>query len=88
MNPNLFSSRAVQRIAENKIREAIEAGKFDNLRGAGEPIPDLDEPVDELWWVRRWIKRERLSKEIALGSVGAMKEAIREYRKARDEEKG
>jgi hypothetical protein len=28
-------------IAENKIREAIKAGEFDNLPGAGKPI-DLD----------------------------------------------
>jgi hypothetical protein len=30
------------RIAENRIREAIAEGKFDNLSGAGEPL-DLEE---------------------------------------------
>jgi Domain of unknown function (DUF1992) len=32
---------AFNRIAENKIREAMAEGKFDNLPGAGEPI-DLE----------------------------------------------
>ena len=32
----------LQKIAENKINEAIEAGEFDNLPGAGQPI-DLKE---------------------------------------------
>ena len=56
-----FGDRAIQRVAENKIREAIEQGKFDNLPGAGKPIADLDEPFDEFWWLRRWFRRERLS---------------------------
>ena len=33
---------AWERIAENKIREAIQDGEFDNLPGSGKPI-DLDE---------------------------------------------
>jgi hypothetical protein len=32
---------AFERIAENKIREAMSAGAFDNLPGAGRPV-DLD----------------------------------------------
>ncbi|MFI5178730.1 MAG: DUF1992 domain-containing protein [Vicinamibacterales bacterium] len=32
---------AFGRIAENKIREAMQAGEFDNLPGAGKPV-DLD----------------------------------------------
>jgi hypothetical protein len=30
------------KLAENRIREAIEAGEFDNLRGRGQPL-DLDD---------------------------------------------
>ena len=33
---------AWERIAENKIREAMQDGEFDNLPGSGKPI-DLDE---------------------------------------------
>jgi Domain of unknown function (DUF1992) len=43
---------------ERRIREATERGEFDNLPGAGKPIPDLDKPHDELWWVREKLRRE------------------------------
>jgi hypothetical protein len=46
---------------ERQIREANERGEFDNLPGAGKPIADLDEPHDELWWVRRKLRRENLT---------------------------
>jgi hypothetical protein len=46
---------------ERQIREGQEAGAFDNLPGFGKPIPELDEPEDDLWWVKNLLKRERLS---------------------------
>ena len=46
---------------ERQIREAAERGAFDNLPGAGKPIPDLDKPRDELWWVKQKLRREHLS---------------------------
>jgi hypothetical protein len=46
---------------DRQIREAQERGDFDNLRGAGKPIADLDRPRDELWWVRKKLKDEKLS---------------------------
>ena len=48
---------------DRKIREARERGEFDNLPGAGKPIPDLGKTHDELWWVKRLLKREGLSFE-------------------------
>ncbi len=57
-----FSRSAVERVAENKIQEAIEQGSFDHLPGAGKPIEGLDKPFDENWWVRKWIERERLKR--------------------------
>jgi hypothetical protein len=39
----------------------MERGEFDNLPGAGKPIPDLDKPHDELWWVKQKLRREHLS---------------------------
>lgn len=44
---------------ERVIREAQEAGKFDDVPGTGEPIPDIDRPYEPGWWARRWIARER-----------------------------
>lgn len=51
--------RVLLRLADQRISEAIEAGEFENLAGAGKPISDLDEPYDELWWVKKWLRRER-----------------------------
>jgi DnaJ-like protein len=56
MRPQLSPS-AIARIAENRIREAIEAGELENLPGLGKPIPGIDEPYDPLWWVKGWMKR-------------------------------
>ena len=48
---------------ERKIRESMERGEFDNLPGAGKPIPDLDRPYDELWWLRKKLRDEQFSIE-------------------------
>jgi len=47
-------------LVERKIQEAMAAGEFDDLPGAGKPIPDLDLTYDPSWWVRKWIRRERV----------------------------
>jgi hypothetical protein len=46
---------------ERQLREAAERGAFDDLPGAGKPIPDLDKPHDELWWVKQKLHRENFS---------------------------
>src|SRR4030095_9098798 len=46
---------------ERRIRDAAERGAFDNLPGAGKPIPDLDKPHDELWWIKRKLRDEELA---------------------------
>jgi hypothetical protein len=56
----LFSDRAIQIVAENKIRAAIEAGEFDNLPGYGKLSTICDEPYDPHWWIRRKLQREQL----------------------------
>jgi hypothetical protein len=45
---------------EQEIQAAITRGEFDGLRGAGQPIDGLDEPHDELWWVKDKLRREDL----------------------------
>jgi hypothetical protein len=42
------------------IREAEERGAFDNLPGAGKPLPGLDRPLDEDWWIRQKLRSEDL----------------------------
>lgn len=43
---------------ERRIREAAEAGAFAALPGFGQPIPGIDEPLDENWWVKRKLRDE------------------------------
>ncbi len=60
-----FSERALARVAENKLRAAIEAGEFDNLPGFGKPSPLINEPYDPFWWIRRKLRREQLQAHLS-----------------------
>jgi hypothetical protein len=44
-----------------QIRVAREQGAFDNLPGAGKPLPNLDQEYDLATWVRQLVQREQLS---------------------------
>lgn len=44
----------------HQIRTAEAEGAFENLEGAGKPIPDLDRPRDELAWVASYLRRENV----------------------------
>lgn len=46
---------------DKQIRDAERRGEFDNLAGKGKPLADIDEPLDELWWVKRKLKAEGVS---------------------------
>jgi hypothetical protein len=46
---------------EAQIRTAKEKGAFDNLPGAGKPLPNLDQGYDPLWWVKQLVQREQIS---------------------------
>ena len=45
---------------EYQIRRGQEAGAFDNLAGAGKPLPGIDRPRGELDWVANYARRENL----------------------------
>jgi hypothetical protein len=47
-------------VVDRQIRAAQERGEFDDLPGMGKPLPGWGTPDDELWWVRQWVRRERL----------------------------
>ena len=51
---------------EKQIREAAERGAFDDLPGAGKPLPGLNRPHDEMWWIKDKIRREGLSADALL----------------------
>lgn len=56
-------STAAERAAfvENSIQQAIRRGDFENLPGAGKPLPDLGAAHDPDWWIRRKIENEKLT---------------------------
>ena len=43
---------------DRQVREGMERGDFDDLPGHGRPLRDLDQPRDELWWVKDKLRRE------------------------------
>ncbi|MFR9729824.1 DUF1992 domain-containing protein [Saccharopolyspora sp. MS10] len=51
---------------DRQIRVAQERGEFDDLAGAGKPLPGAGEAHDELWWVKGYVEREGLSGEALL----------------------
>ncbi|WP_316760192.1 DnaJ family domain-containing protein [Streptomyces herbicida] len=47
---------------DKQIRDAQRRGEFDQLPGAGQPLPPgTDTTYDELWWVKRKMAREGLA---------------------------
>ncbi len=46
---------------DKQIREAGERGDFSALPGFGKPIPGLERPYDETWWIKAKMRREGLS---------------------------
>ncbi|MEV1333789.1 DUF1992 domain-containing protein [Micromonospora costi] len=51
---------------EAQIRSAQERGEFDNLPGAGKPIPGRNLPYDESWWIKSFLEREKLPGDLLL----------------------
>ncbi|QUH02930.1 DUF1992 domain-containing protein [Saccharopolyspora erythraea] len=66
---------------DKQIREATERGEFDNLPGAGKPLPGLNAhmPYDELWWVKQKLREENVS---ALPPTLALRKQAQEARTA------
>jgi hypothetical protein len=46
---------------EERIRESMDRGEFDDLPGAGKPLPNIDQPHDEMWWIKEKLRREKVS---------------------------
>lgn len=68
-------------VSDRLIREAMERGEFDDLPGAGKPIPGMGKAYDPNWWVKSFVERERADDErraaferieARLGSVWAL----------------
>jgi Domain of unknown function (DUF1992) len=46
---------------EELIHNARETGEFDDLEGAGKPIPGITDRYDPDWWVKKLLQREKLT---------------------------
>ena len=46
---------------EAQIRVAMEDGAFDNLPGAGKPLPNFGQEYDPLWWQKHLVQREQIT---------------------------
>lgn len=59
--PVALNAETMPAIVETAIQVAIRQGQFDDLPGAGKPIPGLGDHHDPDWWIRRKIERENLT---------------------------
>ncbi|MGH8774754.1 MAG: DnaJ family domain-containing protein [Jiangellaceae bacterium] len=67
---------------ERRIREARERGEFDDLPGAGKPLPGVTGNYDEMWWVNQVLRRE--AEELLDGladvpSEAAVRDRVQDY---------
>ncbi len=69
------------------IREAQERGEFDDLPGSGKPLPGIDGPLEEDWWVKQKVRSEELPTEALLPpalrlrrELAALPETVRHLR--------
>lgn len=68
-----MSDRQIRGV-ERAIREAEARGEFTNLPGAGKPIPGIDRPAGEDWWLRQRATRENIGAEVLPPALKLRKE--------------
>jgi Domain of unknown function (DUF1992) len=65
-----------QSVVDAQIRVAEARGAFDNLPGAGKPIPGLMDADDPDWWIKGFIKREKVPAEVLLPPSLALRREV------------
>ena len=67
IDPNVDMIAVMRRMADRRIEEAIEEGKFDNLEGMGKPLDLEPLPADEnaraMYWAVRLMKKANVLTE-------------------------
>lgn len=72
-------------LIDQQIRQAQQRGEFDNLPGAGKPLPGWGGQDDANWWLKNYLQREGVSTEALLPtSLRLAKEIERLPEKVRD----
>ncbi|SEB38459.1 protein of unknown function [Paramicrobacterium humi] len=56
-----FTAERRAAFVEHSLEQARRAGAFDNLPGAGKPLPNIGGSHDPDWWIRRKIETEHLT---------------------------
>lgn len=56
-----LANESWEAFAERLILQAQADGMFDNLPGFGRPIPGIDDPPDENWWLKQKLRDEQLN---------------------------
>jgi hypothetical protein len=76
---------------DQQISEAAERGAFDNLPGAGKPLPKRGEDDDGQAWVRDYLRREGVSTDVLLPTplklrkeAAALAESVPAFRSEQD----
>lgn len=67
---------------DRQIEAGRERGDFDGLPGHGKPLPGIEQPHDELWWVRDKLRREGV--EHLPPSLAIRRDAARAEQRALD----
>ncbi|WP_218615766.1 J-domain-containing protein [Pseudonocardia abyssalis] len=67
--------RPYESAIDRAVREGAERGAFENLPGRGKPLPHLDDPSED-WWLRRYLDREGISREMLLPPSVQLRKAI------------
>jgi len=55
---------------DRQLREAAERGEFDNLPGAGRPLPGHGKEYEDDWWVKDWLQREGANAAVIPPTLG------------------
>src|SRR3954471_15667149 len=80
---------ALRRLAERRIEEAMNEGKFDNLAGMGKPLDLEPLPADEnarmMWWALRIFKNNDITPDEVQWrkSIERMKDELQTVREER-----
>jgi hypothetical protein len=63
---------------DQQIRAAEADGLFDDLPGHGKPLSGIDDPHDDLWWLKAKLRRERV--EVPLPPQLQVRKDVDEFR--------